>query len=107
MTHGTVVKMETGGFWAGRRTRDRLLRRLGRIGGRTAWACAGLIALCQQTGDSGGVRKIIVDWFAVVLREARRRNVNTMAPFLTLAYRYETRNQRIYRGWSVGRMGDE
>ena len=41
-----------------------------------------------QTGDEG-MREIIDSWFADRFAEgATTKNVNTMSPFLTLAYRY-------------------
>ena len=35
------------------------------------------------------MRDIIDSWFAATLAEGTTKNVNTMAPFLTLAYLYE------------------
>lgn len=53
----------------------------------------------QQTGDQT-MRKIIDDWFADRFAEgATTKNVNTMAPFLTLAYRYEETRNPAYLPW--------
>ncbi|WP_439212995.1 beta-galactosidase BglB [Duffyella gerundensis] len=53
----------------------------------------GMYHYYQQTGDRQTLQ-IIDDWFAARLAEPLpTKNVNTMCPFLTLAYRYEeTRN---------------
>ena len=49
----------------------------------------------DQTGDPA-MRDHIDSWFAARLAEGTTKNVNTMAPFLTLAYRYEeTRDRRL------------
>ena len=49
----------------------------------------GMYQYYQQTGDAA-MRDIIDSWFADRFAEgATTKNVNTMAPFLTLAYRYE------------------
>ena len=90
---------------AGRRARHRY-QRLGRVG--------------------VDARRRVVRYLAVLLPDRRRRNarhyrqlvcgpfcgrgnhqnVNTMSPFLTLAYRYEeTRNPAGCRGWRAGRSG--
>lgn len=55
----------------------------------------GIYQYYRQTGDAG-LRKIIDDWFAARLAEGTpTKNVNTVCPFLTLAYRYEeTRDPR-------------
>ncbi|TCW17518.1 unsaturated rhamnogalacturonyl hydrolase [Raoultella sp. BIGb0138] len=53
----------------------------------------------QQTGDVA-MRDIIDDWFAERFAEgATTKNVNTMAPFLTLAYRYEETGRQEYLPW--------
>jgi len=53
----------------------------------------GMLHYYQQTGDRA-TSKIIDDWFTTRLAEGTpTKNVNTVCPFLTLAYRYEeTRN---------------
>ncbi|PWC21603.1 glycoside hydrolase 105 family protein [Brenneria roseae subsp. roseae] len=53
----------------------------------------GIYQYYQQTGDKQ-MRAIIDDWFTARLAEGTpTKNVNTVCPFLTLAYRYEeTRN---------------
>ncbi|MCL2893893.1 glycoside hydrolase family 88/105 protein [Brenneria tiliae] len=55
----------------------------------------GIYQYYQQTGDEQ-MRAIIDDWFAARLAEGTpTKNVNTVCPFLTLAYRYEeTRDAR-------------
>lgn len=52
----------------------------------------------DQTGDDK-VRAIIDDWFAARLAEGTTKNVNTMAPFLTLACRYEETGDRSMLPW--------
>lgn len=53
----------------------------------------------QQTGDTA-MRDIIDSWFADRFAEgATTKNVNTMAPFLTLAYRYEETGNAAYLPW--------
>ena len=52
----------------------------------------------DQTGDEA-VRDIIDSWFAARLAEGTTKNVNTMAPFLTLAYRYEETGDRTLLPW--------
>lgn len=54
----------------------------------------GIYKYYQQTNDPQALA-IIDDWFAARFKEPMpTKNVNTMCPFLTLAYRYEeTRNQ--------------
>lgn len=53
----------------------------------------------QQTGDIA-MRDIIDSWFADRFAEgATTKNVNTMAPFLTLAYRYEETGNAAYLPW--------
>lgn len=53
----------------------------------------GIYQYYQQTGDDK-MRAVIDDWFTARLAEGTpTKNVNTVCPFLTLAYRYEeTRN---------------
>jgi len=52
-----------------------------------------------QTGDEE-MRHIIDTWFADRFAEgATTKNVNTMAPFLTLAYRYEETQNPTYLPW--------
>ena len=53
----------------------------------------GMLHYYQQTGDRATLQ-IIDDWFSARLEEGTpTKNVNTVCPFLTLAYRYEeTRN---------------
>lgn len=61
----------------------------------------------RQTGDED-ILGVIDSWFADRFAEgATTKNVNTMAPFLTLAYRYEeTRNPAFLpwlESWQSGR----
>ena len=52
-----------------------------------------------QTGDDG-MRDIIDSWFADRFAEgATTKNVNTMSPFLTLAYRYEETRNPAWLPW--------
>ncbi|MEG1691731.1 MAG: glycoside hydrolase family 88 protein, partial [Hafnia sp.] len=55
----------------------------------------GIYQYYQQTGDQQ-MRAIIDDWFSARFAEGTpTKNVNTVCPFLTLAYRYEeTRDPR-------------
>jgi len=52
----------------------------------------------DQTGDPA-MRDIVDSWFAARLAEGTTKNVNTMAPFLTLAYRYEETGDRTLLPW--------
>ena len=52
----------------------------------------------DQTGETE-MRDIIDSWFAARLAEGTTKNVNTMAPFLTLAYRYEETGDRTLLPW--------
>ncbi|MCV2489162.1 glycoside hydrolase family 88 protein [Geodermatophilus sp. YIM 151500] len=52
----------------------------------------------DQTGDPE-VRDIIDAWFTARLAEGTTKNVNTMAPFLTLAHRYEETGDRTLLPW--------
>lgn len=52
----------------------------------------------DQTGEAA-MRDIIDSWFAARLAEGTTKNVNTMAPFLTLAYRYEEAGDRTLLPW--------
>jgi unsaturated rhamnogalacturonyl hydrolase len=52
----------------------------------------------DQTGDPA-MRDVIDDWFAARLAEGTTKNVNTMAPFLTLAHRYEETGDRTLVPW--------
>lgn len=52
----------------------------------------------DQTGDET-MRAVIDDWFAARLAEGTTKNVNTMAPFLTLAYRYQETGDRTLLPW--------
>lgn len=95
VTHNLVnIKDETGEF----------LLRLddGRVIDTKGWAgwewthgigLYGIYQYYQQTGDDQ-MRAIIDNWFTARLEEGTpTKNVNTVCPFLTLAYRYEeTRN---------------
>ncbi|MEZ3498232.1 glycoside hydrolase family 105 protein [Pantoea sp. KPR_PJ] len=57
----------------------------------------GMLHYYQQTGDRQTL-SIIDDWFAVRLAEGTpTKNVNTVAPFLTLAYRYEETGNIAWR----------
>ncbi|NWA45550.1 glycoside hydrolase family 88 protein [Pseudomonas reactans] len=91
VTHNLVnIKDETGEF----------LLRLddGRVIDTKGWAgwewthgigLYGIYQYYQQTGDDQ-MRAIIDDWFTARLAEGTpTKNVNTVCPFLTLAYRYE------------------
>ena len=61
----------------------------------------------DQTGDAA-MRDIMDSWFAARLAEGTTKNVNTMAPFLTLAYRYEETGDRTPAALArrLGRVGD-
>jgi unsaturated rhamnogalacturonyl hydrolase len=52
----------------------------------------------NQTGDQA-MREIIDSWFAARLAEGTTKNVNTMAPFLTLACQYEETGDRTMVPW--------
>lgn len=52
----------------------------------------------DQTDDAE-VRDVIDAWFAERLAEGTTKNVNTMAPFLTLAYRYQETGNKTYLPW--------
>ena len=52
----------------------------------------------DQTGDPA-MRDIVDAWFDARLAEGTTKNVNTMAPFLTLAYRYEETGDRSLLPW--------
>lgn len=57
----------------------------------------GMLHYYQQTGDRQTL-KIIDDWFAARMAEGTpTKNVNTVAPFLTLAYRYEETGNAAWR----------
>ncbi len=59
----------------------------------------GIYQYYQQTGDIE-MRDIIDRWFADRFAEgATTKNVNTMAPFLTLAYRFEETGRMAYLPW--------
>ncbi|WP_105455040.1 glycoside hydrolase family 88/105 protein [Escherichia coli] len=59
----------------------------------------GIYQYYQQTGDSV-MCDIIENWFSDRFAEgATTKNVNTMAPFLTLAYRYEDTGRPEYLPW--------
>ncbi|EPE7716269.1 glycoside hydrolase family 88/105 protein, partial [Escherichia coli] len=59
----------------------------------------GIYQYYQQTGDSV-MCDIIDNWFSDRFAEgATTKNVNTMAPFLTLAYRYEDTGRPEYLPW--------
>lgn len=59
----------------------------------------GLWQYYQQTGDTR-MRDIVDDWFADRFREgATTKNVNTMAPFLTLALRYQENGDSRLLPW--------
>ncbi|WP_455424852.1 glycoside hydrolase family 105 protein [Dryocola sp. LX212] len=59
----------------------------------------GMYQYYRQTGDVK-MREIIDGWFADRFAEgATTKNVNTMAPFLTLAYRYEETRDPSYLPW--------
>lgn len=52
----------------------------------------------EQTADPA-MLAVVDDWFAARLAEGTTKNVNTMAPFLTLAYRYEKDRDRTLLPW--------
>ena len=52
----------------------------------------------DQTGETA-MRDIIDSWFAARLPEGTTKNVNTMAPFLTLAHRYDESRDRTLLPW--------
>lgn len=52
----------------------------------------------DQTGDTA-MRDVVDSWFAARLAEGTTKNVNTMAPFLTLACRYEETRDRTLLPW--------
>lgn len=57
----------------------------------------GIYQYYQQTGDEK-MRTVIDDWFTARLTEGTpTKNVNTMSPFLTLAYRYEETGNEEWR----------
>jgi len=57
----------------------------------------GIYQYYQQTGDEK-MRAVIDDWFTARLTEGTpTKNVNTMSPFLTLAYRYEETGNEEWR----------
>ena len=57
----------------------------------------GMLHYYQQTGDQQTL-SIIDDWFAARLEEGTpTKNVNTVAPFLTLAWRYEETGNAAWR----------
>ena len=57
----------------------------------------GIYQYYQQTGDEK-MRAVIDDWFTARLAEGTpTKNVNTMSPFLTLAYRYEETGNEAWR----------
>lgn len=59
----------------------------------------GIYQYYRQTGDEQ-MRKVIDGWFADRFAEgATTKNVNTMAPFLTLAYRYEETGNPALLPW--------
>ncbi|NGX89928.1 glycoside hydrolase family 105 protein [Rahnella sp. Lac-M11] len=57
----------------------------------------GIYQYYQHTGDEK-MRAVIDDWFSARLAEGTpTKNVNTMSPFLTLAYRYEETGNAAWR----------
>lgn len=57
----------------------------------------GIYHYYQQTGDQR-MKAIVDDWFRARLAEGTpTKNVNTMCPFLTLAYRYEETPDPVWR----------
>lgn len=52
----------------------------------------------SQTGDTR-IRNIVDDWFTARLAEGTTKNVNTMAPFLTLACRFEETGDQTMVPW--------
>ena len=52
----------------------------------------------DQTGEPA-MLDVVDSWFAARLAEGTTKNVNTMAPFLTLAYRYEETRDRTLLPW--------
>ena len=62
-------------------------------------ALYGMWQYWSQTGDEA-VRDLVDQWFADRFAEgATTKNVNTMAPFLTLAHRYEETGDRRWLPW--------
>jgi len=59
---------------------------------------SGIWQYYDQTGETA-MRDIIDSWFSARLAEGTTKNVNTMAPFLTLAYRYEETGDRTLLPW--------
>lgn len=58
----------------------------------------GMWQMYDQTGDEH-LRAIIDSWFEAQLAAGTTKNVNTMSPFLTLAYRYEETRERTWLPW--------
>ena len=57
----------------------------------------GIYQYYQQTGDDK-MRAVIDDWFTARLAEGTpTKNVNTVCPFLTLAYRYEETGNPVWK----------
>ncbi|WEO77209.1 glycoside hydrolase family 88 protein [Cryobacterium sp. SO2] len=52
----------------------------------------------EQTGEPA-MSAIVDSWFAARLAEGTTKNVNTMSPMLTLAYRYEETGDRTLLPW--------
>jgi unsaturated rhamnogalacturonyl hydrolase len=63
--------------------------------------CLGLYGLYQYYTLSGstGTLQIIESWFRRQLALGTTKNINTMSPFLTLAYLYEETGKQTYLPW--------
>ncbi|EPS43104.1 hypothetical protein H072_2915 [Dactylellina haptotyla CBS 200.50] len=58
----------------------------------------GLYQYYSQTASPDALR-IMQDWFSARFKEGTTKNINTMSPFLTLAYLYEQTNDQTYIPW--------
>ncbi|KAF3924614.1 hypothetical protein AA313_de0202091 [Arthrobotrys entomopaga] len=58
----------------------------------------GLYQYYSQTASEETL-KIMQDWFSARFREGTTKNINTMSPFLTLAYLYEQTKDQTYIPW--------
>ncbi|KAF2021832.1 glycoside hydrolase family 105 protein [Aaosphaeria arxii CBS 175.79] len=58
----------------------------------------GLYHYYTLTGDAS-TKTIMLEWFAKQLGKGTTKNINTMSPFLTLAYLYEDTGDKTYVPW--------
>ncbi|KAK6529107.1 hypothetical protein TWF694_004322 [Orbilia ellipsospora] len=58
----------------------------------------GLYQYYSQTASEDTL-KIMQDWFSARFKEGTTKNINTMSPFLTLAYLYEQKKDQTYIPW--------